>query len=468
MRRALLLLTLLLSACAGSGKATPPPVETPTTSPPPTTRAVDSDLVITDCPSAPDDFKIVCEVVDLVRQNYVDPVDPAVLAEAALQGVEQSTAADTFTGTLTCPVPSDEFEVVCRRIAQLDLPPSVAAEAAVRGITAFALDPNSLYLDPQARALVEEEQSGQVEGIGALVSPRDATAAPDENDACSVLSDACRLVVVAVLENSPAERAGLLPGDEIVAVDGRSVTGLTVDEVTALVRGPAGTTVVLGLRRDTTILEKTITRARVVIPVVETAVAGDVGYARLSVFTDDADRRLGEALTKLTSAGISRIVFDLRNNPGGALPAAVGVASLFLEEGVVLKTESPKEETVYEVRNVGFRTDLPVVVVVNGGSASASEVVAGALREAGRAIVVGQRTFGKNTVQQRFSLSNGGALRLTIARWVTAAGTDLGAGITPDVELELPNNLTPSEVVSLVTAAVDTATPAASGGIRVV
>ncbi|GIU91656.1 MAG: hypothetical protein KatS3mg011_0562 [Acidimicrobiia bacterium] len=452
MRRLLSLCLLLVACTTGVPVDTtgPPPASTTTPTEPPTgTTAPSADgLQLTDC-SDPDGFELLCESVDLILTRYVDPISPEDLVEAAIRGVEEEAEPGRHPHPITCPTPTDEFVRFCRAVDRIDAVPEDAAEAALVGITRYALDPNSLYLDPRTRALVEEEQSGEVEGIGALVSARDVET-PEENDACSVLGPTCRLTVVAVLGDSPAEKAGLRPGDELVAVDGRDVGGLTVDEVTAMVRGPAGTEVELTVRRGEQLVDLRITRARISIPVVEAAMVGEVGYLRLSVFTDDADVKLRDALIEQVRRNARRLVLDLRNNPGGALPAAVGVASLFLDEGEVLRTVGPEGETVYEVRDVGFRTGLPLTVVVNAGSASASEVVAAALQEAGRALVVGERTFGKNTVQQRFSLSNGGALRLTIARWTTPAGADLGGGVSPDVALELPNDLTPEEVVARV------------------
>jgi carboxyl-terminal processing protease len=154
----------------------------------------------------------------------------------------------------------------------------------------------------------------------------------------------------------------------------------------------------------------------------------------------------------MLDAGVRAIVLDLRDNPGGTLEAALDVTSEFLADGVVVRTVGPDEERSYPVRGNGIATDpsIELRVLVNRGSASASEVLAGALQERGRALIVGETTFGKNTVQQRFPLSNGGAMRLTIARWITAGGLDFDSGIVPDVPLQLDAGLTPEEIVPLV------------------
>jgi carboxyl-terminal processing protease len=202
-------------------------------------------------------------------------------------------------------------------------------------------------------------------------------------------------------------------------------------------------------------LEVVIVRASLTIPVVETAVVGDTGYLRLNLFTDQSDVQVHTALESLLNDGIDQLVLDLRDNPGGALDATVGIASEFLDDGIVVRTEAPDSEDTYEVRRGGLATDptLDIAVIVNRGSASASEVLSGALKEAGRAVVMGENTFGKNTVQQRFDLSNGGALKLTVARWVTAAGTDFGGdGITPDVTAEFESDLSPVQLVERVAA----------------
>jgi carboxyl-terminal processing protease len=198
-----------------------------------------------------------------------------------------------------------------------------------------------------------------------------------------------------------------------------------------------------------------VTRAALTIPVVESEVVGGVGYLKLNLFTDTSDRQFHGALLELLDSGIGQLVLDLRDNPGGALDATVNIASEFLSGGVVVRTEAPDEETNYQVENGGIATgsDLEVVVLVNRGSASAAEVLSAALQERQRALIIGENTFGKNTVQQRFGLSNGGALKLTVARWVTAEGADFGGdGITPDITAELGTELPVSQVIAEVSA----------------
>jgi carboxyl-terminal processing protease len=241
----------------------------------------------------------------------------------------------------------------------------------------------------------------------------------------------------------------------VVAVNGEDIRNWTLDEVTATVRGPAGSDVVLTLERGEEVFDVTITRAEFVVPVVSGEVIGATGYIALNTFTDNADELFERELGVLLDQGVDTLVFDLRNNPGGLLDTAIEVASAFLPDGDVVVTESPDSSTSYPVSGDPIvPEDVKVVVVVNKGSASASEVVSAVLQERGRVTVVGENTFGKNTVQQRFALSNGGALKLTIARWLTPGGLDFGSvGVTPDVLSEIGTELPVEAVVREALAA---------------
>ena len=454
---------LLAVACAGSpapNTSIPPPETTaptttaaPTTSlEAPTTTGEPVEVQRITCSEAGEQT-LVCEAFDLIERFYVDPVPVNELATGAAEAVE-NLDTNPANESLTCHLPADEFELVCTAMSLEGASQTDSNEATLMGMMS-ALDANSAYLDPAALRLLEQDQSGEVEGIGALVASEDLTAADPASTPCGIISDTCRLVVVSTFKDSPAERAGLLGGDVMVGVNGQDIKGWTIDEVTATVRGPAGTRVTLTIERAGQTLEIVIVRASLTIPVVETAIVGDTGYLRLNLFTDQSDVQVHTALESLLNDGIDQLVLDLRDNPGGALDATVGIASEFLDGGIVVRTEAPESEDTYEVRRGGLATDptLDVAVIVNRGSASASEVLSGALKEAGRAVVIGENTFGKNTVQQRFDLSNGGALKLTVARWVTAAGTDFGGdGITPDVEAEFESDISPAQLVERVAA----------------
>lgn len=422
----------------------------PTTTLPDDTAADERAIEFVECEDAGEDIAIVCEAYDLIKTRYVDEVSDAELADAATLGLEILDGTDS-SELLVCAAPGELFLSVCETAAVAANDSTEAAEAMVAGMATYGLDPNSGYLDPESLDLLQEEQQGEVQGIGALVSPEDQTL-PGENKQCSVISVTCEIFIVSTIDGAPAEAAGLMRDDEIVGVDGESILGWSVDEVTATVRGPAGTDVTLTIEREGEEFEVTITRAAVEIPVVEQDVFGDVGYVRLANFTGTAGSQFETAVVDVLAEGVDELVIDLRNNPGGFLTTAIDVTSVFLEEGNVVTTEGPDESLEYNVTGSAIvPADMEVTVVVNRGSASASEVFAGALQEAEKATIVGENTFGKNTVQQRFSLSNGGAMKLTIARWLTPGGLDFGGtGVTPDVELDV-NELEAAELVEAVT-----------------
>jgi C-terminal peptidase prc len=464
---AALVILLAVVSCSPGEDAAPEPTATtavttttasPTTTLPTPTTAPDSgfpdtdrELELVDCDDPPEDSAIVCEAYELIKERYVDAIDDASLADAAAAGLALLDGADA-EGLLVCAAPTDVFTSTCDLAASAADDTNEAAEAMVAGLAAFALDPNSAYFDPDALDLLQEEQQGEIQGIGALVSPEDQTI-PGDNKQCGVISETCEMLIVSTIEGAPAADVGLMGDDEIVAVDGESIIGWTVDEVTAVVRGPSGTDVVLTIERDEDRFDVTITRAAVQIPLIEAEVIGEVGYLRLWNFTGSAGSQFSTSIVDLLGEGVDELVIDLRDNPGGFLTNAIDVTSVFVDDGDVVVTEGPNDSETYPVGGTAIvPADMEVTLVVNKGSASASEVVAATLQERGRATVIGENTFGKNTVQQRFSLSNGGALKLTIARWLTQGGLDFGGtGVTPDVEIKDVSALTSAEVVAAAT-----------------
>jgi carboxyl-terminal processing protease len=408
------------------------------------------------CDPADSEVEIVCEAYDLVRRHYVDDVSDQDLAEAASLGLRELDGT-TATSELVCAAPAVAFQETCE-IAMGAADSSIeAAEAMVWGLTAYGLDANSVYFDAASLELVEEEQEGEIEGIGALVRAEDSSSG--ESVLCSVISETCQMLILSTIAGTPAERAGLERDDIIVEVDGQDIRGQTIDEVTANVRGPAGTDVTLTVDRAGTVFDVAITRAAVVVPAVMSEVVGNTGYVALNLFTDNADDQFQAAVSGLLDQGVDNLVVDLRDNPGGLLDTSIEVTSLFLPDGDVVITESPDTSTSYPVNgNPIVPEDIDVILVVNRASASASELVAAVLQERGRATVVGENTFGKNTVQQRFGLSNGGAIKLTIARWLTPGGVDFGeTGVTPDVLHEIDFELSVEMVVEEALAAAATA-----------
>lgn len=454
--RALLFVALASCVTATGASSTTALSSIPPTTPAAVTTAAPASTTSSTAPIAfrtcrEEEQTLLCEAHRLIGEKYVDSVADAELAAAAALEISSLDQA-TSTGGGECVIPSNDFAPVCQSWASEGVPFEVAEEAALRGLM-NALDPNSAYLDPAALRMLQEDQAGSVEGIGAVVASEDLTAEDPESTPCSVVSATCRLVVISVFEGSPAKAQGLQAGDVFIAVNDESVDGWTVDEVTAAVRGQAGTNVSLTVERDGEEIEFHIVRASISVPVVESKLVGDVGYLKLNVFTDTSDSQFHAALDNLVAAGIDRLVVDLRDNPGGALYATVQIASEFFSDGVVVKTIGPEDEEVYDALEGGLLADgrLPVAVLVNRGSASASEVLSAALQERSRAVVIGDNTFGKNTVQQRYGLSNGGALKLTVARWVTAQGHDFGEnGVTPDIAADLGVDLTVDQLVLAV------------------
>ena len=407
-------------------------------------------LQLVGCDPVDPDVEIVCEAYDLVRRHYVDEVSDEELARAAARGLEQLDDAASRS-ELVCPAPATHFIETCELALEKADVSTEAAEAMVFGMATYGLDPHSVYFDPEALDLVEEEQAGEIQGIGAMVTAE----SPATGDVCNVISDQCQMSIVSTIDDTPADLAGLQPDDVLLAVDGDDITGWTVDEVTAVVRGPAGSEVVLTVDRGGEIHDIDITRAAFIVPAVESEVVGTTGYLALNMFTDNADELFQEALTGLLARDVETLVVDMRNNPGGLLDTAIEVASAFLPDGEVVVTQGPDSSTSYPVSGETLvPEDMRVVMVVNGASASASEVVSAVLQERGRATIVGENTFGKNTVQQRFALSNGGALKLTIARWLTPEGHDFGSvGVTPDVRNEIETQLPVESVVQEALAA---------------
>jgi carboxyl-terminal processing protease len=267
-------------------------------------------------------------------------------------------------------------------------------------------------------------------------------------------------VVVAPLADTPAEDAGLQAGDYVLAVDGESVNGATMNDQIAEIRGEVGTDVTLTIQREEgDPFDVTITRAEIVIHEVETRmIDGHIGYIALHGFSAPASAQFAEGLRGLLDDGADQIVFDLRDNPGGYIDAAQKIASQFIGDGIIFTQESAGDD-VREYRSTGDGVatdrDLPVVLLVNGGSASASEIVAAALKEHDRATLIGEATFGKNTVQVWSPLVNEGGVRITISRWFTPDHNSVAPdGVQPDIEAARTAE-TPPEDDPVLDAAID-------------
>jgi len=311
-------------------------------------------------------------------------------------------------------------------------------QGAIDGMIGALGDPYSAYMSPEDLQKARESIGGEFSGVGAEVStrPTDSTAGT-----CATIGPSCQLVVVAPIDGSPAERAGIQAGDVIAAVDGRTVNGETLDEAIARVRGPRGSTVTLTLVRDGRApFDVPIVRDTIVSRQVETRqlAGGSATYVRVSGFSDNAARQFEAAIRTARDQGVTKFVVDLRDNPGGYVTAARAIASQFIADGPIFWEEAAdgtQLATNAEPGGAATGTDVRVAVLVNGGSASASEIVAGALQDTGRGTLVGETTFGKGTIQQWVDLTaESGGFRLTIAKWLTPDKRWIHKkGLEPDV-----------------------------------
>ena len=292
---------------------------------------------------------------------------------------------------------------------------------AIDGMVRSLGDPATAFSEPSETKLFEQDLEGAFFGIGASVDLIDG-----------------RIVIVEPLQDSPAAKAGLRPGDVILEVDGRSMEGVDLTDAVALIRGPEGTEVrlLIGREGEPEPFEVTLVRARVELPTVSYRMLDDgVGYVRLYEFNNQAGSRMKEALQALLADSPRALILDLRGNPGGYLHIAVEVASEFIpSELIVTEKDSSGKITEHKATGKGLALDLPLVVLVDGGSASASEIVAGAVQDTGRGVLVGRPTFGKGSVQTTHTFEDGSSLRVTIARWRTPNGRQLDReGLTPDI-----------------------------------
>jgi len=310
-----------------------------------------------------------------------------------------------------------------------DLEHQEMLRSAASGMVEAVGDPHTVFVEPLSASIMDQDMRGSFEGIGVSVDMVDG-----------------RIVIVRPLATSPAFHAGIQEGDIIVAVDGEPLEGKTLTEVISMIRGPRGTVVRLLIEREGVAepFVVPVTREKVELPTVESRmVEGGIAYVRLAEFNAIAHDRLREALKELLEQEPKGLIFDLRGNPGGYLDMAVEVAGEFLPKGTLVLTENQRdrEPREYRVRGQGLATDVPLVVLVDGGSASASEIVAGAIRDHQRGTLIGEVTYGKGSVQNPHRLADGSSLRVTIARWYLPNGDNLdGAlgqrGIVPDVEVK--------------------------------
>jgi carboxyl-terminal processing protease len=298
-----------------------------------------------------------------------------------------------------------------------------AAEGLVRSVG----DPYTVFMTPKENTDFRKELSGTLEGIGAELQEKDEL-----------------IVIVTPLKGSPAEKAGILPEDVIMEVNGETTQGMSLNQVVSKVRGPRGTTVNLKMFRPKTAkaIDLTITRAAITIPSVESKIiedeAGPIGYVALNQFGDNSMDEFENALATFAGKDLKGVIVDLRFNGGGYLDGAVALTSMFLKQGTVVTVErrGAEPETHVAFGNP-ILPDVPMVVLINEGSASASEIVAGALQDHKRAKIIGMKSFGKGTVQEIVDIPGGSSLRVTVARWMLPNGRNLAKdGVHPDIVVD--------------------------------
>lgn len=338
-----------------------------------------------DCPFCPPedvDFSIMWEAWHKLKENYVDP------------------------GSL------NEKEMVY---------------GATAGMVGSAGDPYTVFFTPEETTKFLEDVSGEFQGVGMEIGIKDD-----------------QLEVVSPIKGTPAERAGLRPGDKIIRIGDRATTGITVEEAVSLIRGPQGTQITLAIMRDDWEESKDITIRREIIkiPSLEWEIKnGDTAYIKIYQFSETLSLDFRKEALEILNSGARKIVLDLRGNPGGYLEVSQDIAGWFLTRDTLVVTEDfgdAKEDTLYKARGTASFADYPTVVLINGGTASASEILAAALRDNRGVKLLGETSYGKGSVQKLEELSDGSSLKVTVAKWLTPAGDQISEkGLEPDIRVEL-------------------------------
>lgn len=306
------------------------------------------------------------------------------------------------------------------------------AYAALKGALEQLGDPYTRFMDPEQYEALTNQTSGELSGVGLRLEE------DKENKA---------IKVVEPIENSPAIKAGIQVADQIVSIDGKSTKNMTVEEAAKLIRGQVGTEVTLQISRSGKgVFDVTMTRARIELQTVRYSLKQEgkarVGYIRLQEFSSHAAEQMQRAIEDLNNKKVDAFVLDLRGNPGGLLYASVDIARMWMDKGSIVRTVDRQGHDEEITTNRTALSKLPLAVLVDGNSASASEILSGALKDNGRATIIGSQTFGKALVQSVHSLSDGSGLAVTIAHYYTPKGTDINhKGITPDIKVDMSDSL---------------------------
>jgi carboxyl-terminal processing protease len=298
---------------------------------------------------------------------------------------------------------------------------------AISGMTKTLGDPYTSFFDPEQAKRFKQDLSGSFEGIGIEVGIKKE-----------------QLTVIAPLEGTSAQRAGLRAGDKIIKINNKETSDMTIDEAVSLIRGPKGTEVILTIYRDdwTKTKDFKIIRETIKIPSIKWEVKeGDIAYIRIYQFDQSLSSDFRKAAFEILSSPAKKIVLDLRNNPGGYLEISQEISGWFLENGEVVTIEDfgkNKEQKVYKTEGTGTFSNYPIVVLINQGTASASEILAGALRDNRKIKLIGEKSFGKGSVQEVIDLRDGSFLKITIAKWLTPKGSSISEiGLEPDIKVEM-------------------------------
>lgn len=295
---------------------------------------------------------------------------------------------------------------------------------AIQGLAKSYGDPYTVFMPPEEAKMFADDIAGNFEGVGMELG----------------IGDSGILTVIAPLKGTPAERAGMHAGDQIVAIDGKPTDGMTTDEAVKLIRGPKGTVVTFTIMREGAVTDIPVTRDVITVPTIETKFENGIYTISFYSFTANAGTQFERALAEMRRVGAKKLIVDLRGNPGGYLDVAVSIAGRFLPKGTLVVTEDYKgnRENIEHRSNGagGVPSDVEVVVLIDQGSASASEILAGALGDAGRATLIGTRSFGKGSVQELLDIGEG-SLKVTVARWLTPSGKSISdGGLAPEIEVE--------------------------------
>lgn len=344
---------------------------------------------------------------------------PKALVDQVWQLVNREYVDDKFN--------QQDWQAIRQSLLSKDYTSKEEAYVAIRAALQKLGDPYTRFMNPQQYESLTSQTSGEVSGIGIRMQINENTK---------------RLTVIEAIENSPALKAGLKSGDEILAIDGKSTLKMTVEDGSKLIRGQVGTSVSLDIERSGSKLKIKLTRATIEVPTVRYNLKQEanrrVGYIRLQEFSSHAADQMRAAIRRGKSDKVDSYVLDLRGNPGGLLNASIEIARMWLDEGHIVKTVDRKGWSAQTTANGTAITKLPLAILVDGNSASASEILTGALKDNKRAVVVGSQTFGKALVQSVHELQDGSGLAVTIAHYYTPNGTDINhKGIAPDIKLDL-------------------------------